>query len=269
MTSPSLTLTVWAGAWLAGHAAPDDAIDALHAWAPMHILHADDGAAARSAALPESTVVDGAATLLTTVRHLDSAGGTGLRLVLPAPGDARDLPAGTAFADAAMTAGQGVLVGAPGAPGLGLVPVVEAPDVLRWTVFAVDPIPEPGPVPGLGEAEFTIREAVRDAATALTGIPTVGSNGNGGDPRTRIAAAAAELARHRYPVSLPVRAARILESADQVEAILTVADHGDAQRAASAAGTTRREETLRALASAVRAARTGAVAAALHAHRPS
>ncbi len=266
VTSPSLTLTLWAGAWLGGHASPDDVIDALHTWAPTHVLCAADDDVARSAGLPERGVVDGAATLLTTVRTVDTVRAAGLRLVLAAPGDARGLPAGTAFAAAAMDARQGILVGVPGAPGAGLVPVVEGPDVLRWTVFTVDPIPDPGAVPSLGEAEFAIREAVRDAAATLTGIPTVGSGTDIGDPRSRIASAAAELARHRYPSSLPVRAARVLDSADQVEAILTVAAGGGAERAGSASGTSGREEALRALSSALRVARSGAVAAALHGH---
>lgn len=267
MTSPSLTLTVWAGAWLAGRVAPDDVVDALHAWAPVHLLGAADEAAARVTGLSDRAVADGAAALLTVVRRGESSGGPGLCLVLPAPGDVRGLPAGTPFAAAATTARQGVVVGAPGAPGLGLVPAVEGPEVLHWRVFTMDPVPAPAAAAGLGEAEFAMREAVREAAAILTGIPTVGSPDASGDPRTRIAAAAAELARHRYPPSLPARAARILESADRVEAILTVAAGGGAQRAASAAGTSGREDALRALTAAVRAARTGAVAAALHAQR--
>ncbi|MEE2033013.1 hypothetical protein Q8814_12970, partial [Rhodococcus sp. CC-R104] len=155
MTSPSLTLTVWAGSWLSGHASPDDVIDALHGWAPMHLVSASDPVVAGRTGLPDAGVTDGAAVVLATVRRADPSGAASLRLVLPAPGDVRGLPAGTPFAAAALAAGEGVLVGAPGTTGIGLVPVVEGPDVLRWAVFGVDEIPADDGVPGLGAVEYS------------------------------------------------------------------------------------------------------------------
>ncbi|MEU5843934.1 hypothetical protein [Rhodococcus sp. NPDC047139] len=265
MSSPSLTLTVWAGSWLSGHASPDDVIDALHEWAPLHLVGAHDAAAASAADVPEHRVVDGAARLLALVRRIDTTAGAGLQLVLPAPGDVRALPAGTAFAAAALAAGEGVVVGAPGNPGLGLVPTIEGPDVLRWSVFALSTVPENPVDGGLGAAEFAIREAVRDAASALNGIPTVGTDGRRADPRAEIAEEVAALARHRCPASLPPRAIRILDTADQVAAILTVASRGTGMRAGSASGAAGREVALQPLWAAVREARVGAVAAALRA----
>lgn len=267
VSSPSLTLTLWAGVWLSGDAAPDEVIDALNAWAPLHLVFADDDAAASAAGLPGSGAggATGAAALLTAVRRADPVDTAGIRLVLPAPGDVSGLPAGTAFATAALAAGEGVLVGAPGAPGIGLVPTVEGPDVLRWTVFAVPTLPDAPDRPGLGEAEFTMREAVRDAAATLTGIPTVGTDGRRSDPRAEIAEAIAQHARHRYPESLPVRAVRILDSADQVSAILDVAARGAGLQAGSMSAATSREAALRPLLTTVRQARLGAVAAALEA----
>lgn len=269
VSSASLSLTLWAGVWLSGDAAPDEVIDALHAWAPLHLVFAHDDAAASAAGLPGTGPATGAAALLTAVRRADPADTAGLRLVLPAPGDVGGLPAGTAFAAAALAAGEGVLAGAPGTPGIGLVPAVEGPDVLRWTVFAVPALPDAPAHPGLGEAEFAMREAVRDAAATLTGIPTVGTDGRRTDPRAEIAEAIAEQARHRYPESLPDRAVRILDSADQVSAILTVAARGAGLQAGSVSAATGREEALRPLLAAVRAARLGAVAAALDAGRRS
>ncbi|UTT50471.1 hypothetical protein [Rhodococcus gordoniae] len=265
MSSPSLTLTVWAGSWLSGHTSPDDVIDALHEWAPMHLVGAHDAAAASAAGLPDRGVADGAALLLTLIRRVDTAAGAGLRLVLPAPGAVHALPAGTAFASAALTAGEGVVVGAPGTPGLGLVPVIEGPDVLRWNVFTLPAVLEIALDGGLGAAEYAMREAVRDAASALSGIPTVGTDGRRTDPRAEIAEEVAELARHRYPPSLPARAVRILDTADQVAAILTVAGRGGGLRAGSVSGTAGREGALQPLWAAVREARVGAVAAALRA----
>ncbi len=265
VSSPSLTLTVWAGSWLSGHASPDDVIDALHEWAPMHLVGAQDAATASATGLPERGTVDGAALLLTLVRRIDTTAGAGLHLVLPAAGDVRALPAGTAFASAALAAGEAVVLGVPGTPGFGLVPTVEGPDVLRWTVFALASVPEPVVDGGLGAAEFAIREAVREAASALNGIPTVGTDGRRADPRAEIAEEVAALARHRYPASLPPRAVRILDSADQVAAILTVASRGAGMRAGSASGAAGREGALQPLWAAVREARLGAVAAALRA----
>ncbi|MBM7461010.1 hypothetical protein ACIBED_03050 [Rhodococcus coprophilus] len=265
MSSPSQSLTLWAGAWLSGRAAPDDVIDALHEWAPMHLVAAGEPDAKHRAGLTGQDPEDGAAGLLTVIRRADPVGSAGIRLLLPSPGDVRGLPIGLPFSAAATTAGEGVLVGVPGTPGLGLVPTVEGPDVLRWNVFAVPQVPEPTDLPGLGEAEFTMREAVRDAATTLAGIHTVGDDGRGTDPRAEIATELAQIARHRYPDTIPQRAVRILDSADQVEAILTVAGRGGGLRAASATATAAREDALRPLWTAVRNARVGAINAALHA----
>ncbi|TCN57945.1 hypothetical protein EV641_10140 [Rhodococcus sp. SMB37] len=263
MSSPSLTVAVWTGSWLSGHAAADDVIDALLEWAPMHLVAAHDEDAAAPAGLRGTRPVDGAAGLLTAIRRADPAGSAGIRLVLPAAGDVHGLPVGTEFAAAALAAGEGVLVGAPGTQGLGLVPTVEGPDVLHWKVFALPMLPEPPTPPGLGEAEFTMKEAVRDAAATLTRIQTVDTNGRHADPRAAIAEQVAEYARHRYPEVLPPRAVRILESADQVAAILTVASAGKGRQAGSASAAAAREDALRPLWSAVRLARIGAVAATL------
>lgn len=79
---------MWAGSWLAGHAAPDDVIDALHAWAPMHLVVSRDEPAADFSAVPEHSPVDGAAVLLSALRRADPAGVDGIRLVLPEIGRA-------------------------------------------------------------------------------------------------------------------------------------------------------------------------------------
>lgn len=262
VTSPSLSLTLWAGAWLAGDAAPDEVIDALHAWAPLHLVFPHDAASAAVAGL-SVTEAAGAASLLSVIRRADPVDAAGIRLVLPAPGDVAGLPVGGAFGTAALTAGEGVVVGVPGTPGIGLVPSGEGPDVLRWTVFAMPSLPDAPPYAGFGEAEFTMREAVRSAAATLTGIPTVDTDGRRVDPRARIADVIAEQARHRYPEHLPNRAVRILESADQVSAILAVAAGGTGLQAGSVSAAAGREDALRPLSTAVRAARCTAVAAAL------
>ncbi|WP_305095009.1 hypothetical protein [Prescottella sp. R16] len=263
MSSPSATLTLWAGSWLAGGSAPDDVIDALHAWAPMHLVGASDAATALAADLVWPGVQDGGAPiLLRLLRHAAEAPGTELRLVLPAAGDVRGLPAATGFARAALDAGEGVLVGAPGDGGIGLVPVVEGPDVLRWTVFPIATVPATGgEYAGLGEAEYAMREAIRDAADALLQISSVHTGRPGTDPRRRIAEAIDDRAHHRYPETLPARALRILDSADQVAAILAVAEEDSPTEAPSASSAAAREALLRPLWTAVRTARVAAVTA--------
>ena len=95
--------------------------------------------------------------------------------------------------------------------------------------------------------------------------PAHRDDGRSTDPRAEIAAEIAEYARHRYPDSIPQRAVRILDSADQVAAILTVAGRGGGLRAGSATTLDARESALRPLWTAVRHARVGAVDAALRA----
>ena len=132
MSSPSATLTVWAASWLAGDAAPDDVIDALAAWAPMHLIGAADAETAVRHDLEwPGVTASGVSTLLRIARSEAAE----VRLVLPTAGDVRGLPTGTEFARAAIATGEGIQIGSVGKPGVGLVPSKEGPDVLRWTVF--------------------------------------------------------------------------------------------------------------------------------------
>ncbi|QBJ98414.1 hypothetical protein ERC79_22625 [Rhodococcus sp. ABRD24] len=262
MSSSSATLTVWASSWLAGASAPDDVIDALHQWAPMHIVGASDQRTAILTDLEWPGVQDGGGPILLRIlRQATETVGAGLRLVLPAPGDVRGLPAGTGFARAALETGEGIVVGEPGRSGLGIVPVVEGPDVLRWTVFPIATVPTAGDYTGLGEAEYAMREAVRDAADALLRISSVHTGSSDGNPRRRIAEALDDRAHHSYPKSTPPRALRILDSADQVAAILSVAEDDSPTQAPSAATAAARENLLRPLWAAVRSARVAAVSA--------
>ncbi|SDD34508.1 hypothetical protein [Rhodococcus tukisamuensis] len=268
MSCPSTTLAVWAASWLAGSSSPDDVIDAVQAWAPMHLVGAADAEVSVQWDLPWPDPEDaGPVLLLRAVRQVSERDReASIALVLPAPGDVRGLPPGTAFAGAAVQAGEGVLVGAHGRAGIGIVPSVEGPDVLRWTVFPVPAIPVPAEQIGLGEAEYELRQAVREAADALASMRGGFAPGED-DPRARIARLLAEYAHHGYPGAIPDRALRIFDTADQVAAILTVA--GDAGgRAQSAAGAAAREDTLRPLWSAVRAARLGAAGASMRAVLP-
>ncbi|MFC4373730.1 hypothetical protein ACFO5K_06410 [Nocardia halotolerans] len=269
MCSPSATLTVWAGSWLAGTSAPDDVLEALHAWAPSHTIAAGDPVTGGRTDLPWTARGDagsGVMPLLKVIREAMAAPGAQLRLVLPAPGDVRGLPVGTAFAAEAIDAEEGILLGSPGAAGTGLIPQWEDEHTLQWTVYSVDIPDVAGPDLSLGAAEYTMREAVRDAADALMQLHTTSIGATEADPREQIEDQLAAYSRHAYPDSIPLRAKRILDTADHVAAILTVAEHEPASAPTSATATGAHESLLRPLWNTIRQARLVAVHAAA---RPS
>ena len=72
----------------------------------------------------------------------------------------------------------------------------------------------------------------------------------------------AAYSRHAYPDSIPLRAKRILDTADHVAAILTVAQHQPASSPTSASAADAHESLLRPLWSTLRGARLTAVNAA-------
>jgi len=247
----SATLTVWASAWLAGVAAPDDLLDALSAWAPVQRVHAADRVAAGAAGLPDPDgTAAGPATLLASVRRASPAD---LRLVLPAAGDVRGLPPGTRFAAAALAAGEGVLV--PTA-GLGLVPGYQGQEYLRWTVFSVPAEVPPADHVGLGEAERELRAAVRSSARALAELEVAREDAH---VRARIAATLRAKPQADWPAGTPPRALRVLDQAEHIAAILSAAVEDAPGGARSASAAAAREDLLRPLATAVRTAQRAAV----------
>ncbi len=69
MWCPSVSLSMWANAWLAGKAAPDDVLDALSLWAPTQSVSAYDAVAAGHTGLPWPDVDNvGTVALLQTLR---------------------------------------------------------------------------------------------------------------------------------------------------------------------------------------------------------
>ncbi|MBH0774807.1 hypothetical protein [Nocardia bovistercoris] len=271
MCSPSATLTVWAGSWLAGNSAPDDVLEALQAWAPRHTIAAGDPATGARSDLPwtsrETAAGSGMMALLKVIREAMAHSEATLRLVLPVPGDVRGLPVGTVFAADAVETGEGLLIGVPGADGTGLIPLWTDDDTVQWTLYSV-PVPsDPGPDMALGEAEYTMREAVRDAADALMQLHTTGVGAVDSDPRELIEAQLADYSRHDYPDSIPLRARRILDTADHVAAILTVAQREPASSPTSASAIGAQETLLRPLWDAIRAARLVAVHASARGSR--
>lgn len=143
MCCPSVSLSMWANAWLAGKAAPDDVLDALSLWAPMQSVTAYDAVAADNTGLPWPDVHDaGTVSLLQILRTavgptaVSTPGVSGLsrgaiNVVLPVPGDVRGLCAGTQFERDALAAGEAMIVANPDNPGgaVGLVPEPRYDDV--------------------------------------------------------------------------------------------------------------------------------------------
>jgi hypothetical protein len=300
MWCPSVSLSVWANAWLAGKAAPDDVLDALSLWAPKQSVTAYDAVAAGHTGLPWPDVHDaGTVSLLQTLRAavgrttlpgVAAARGT-INVVLPVPGDVRGLAPGTQFERDALAAGEAVIVTHPDDPAaaVGLVPEFSYADLedagddpgspelcaLAWTVYSLPGTPlfdnhE------LGDAEYALRSAVRSAADALGAIG-LGSSSDIDDPRGLVEQLLESTRQHRIPDHAPTRALRVLENAAHVDAIITVS--AGLSRADSTAPVTAGVEplgtqsaseariagdALRPLNAVVRSARMAAVNAILH-----
>jgi hypothetical protein len=253
---PSATFTVWTSAWLAGAAAPDDVLDALAPWADAHDVQAADADTARVTALPTpGEPVSSVTFLLAALRRSAPRGPA--RLVLPVPGDARGLPGPGPFSQQAMSAGEGVLFAEAG---LGIVPTPVAEGVLRWTVY---PVADPGPPPefvALNQAERELRDQVRQSASVLTSL---GVARHRPGVREEIAAALRARPTSLWPAGMPGQPLRVLQHADEVEAILAAASVDEPGGALSASAATARREALRPIETAVRVARRAAVAEAV------
>ena len=276
MWCPSVSLSVWANAWLAGAAAPDDVLDALSQWAPRHSVTAYDSVAAGRTGLPWPDLNDaGAVSILQTVRK---AAGSALSepaigVSLPVPGDVRGLPAGTQFQRDAVTAGEAVIVGRDPSNAVGLVPEFEFDELeevsdlepvmtgLSWTVYSVPAQARTEHVE-LGEAEYALRSAVRSAADALGAIRAAGTDV--ADPRGLVEQVLEGTRGHRIPDHAPARAVRVLENAAHIDAIITVSSGLIPIGLQTSSEVQIASDALRPLTGVVRSARMAAVSAILH-----
>jgi hypothetical protein len=281
MWCPSVSLTLWANAWLAGVAAPDDVLDALSQWAPRHSVTAYDSVAAGRTGLPWPDLTDsGAVSLLQTMRTAVGPARTApaIGVALPVPGDVRGLPAGTQFQRDAVAAGEAIVVFGGPSDAIGLVPDFDYPDRgdadddaeidvepsgVSWTVYS---IPEPASAEhlDLGEAEYELRSAVRTAADALGALQAGTAGFDVADPRSLVEQVVESERRHRIPDHAPSRALRVLENAAHVDAIITVSSGLIPSGLNSSADVQIASDALRPLAGVVRSARMAAVDAVLH-----
>ena len=161
-----------------------------------------------------------------------------INVVLPVPGDVRGLAAGTQFERDALAAGEAVIITNPDDPGaaVGLVPEFSYSDLEEAAAEEADP-PELSALswivyslPGapafdhheLGDAEYTLRSAVRSAADALGAIGLGSAASDIDDPRGLVEQLLESARQHRIPDHAPSRALRVLENAAHVDAIIAV-----------------------------------------------
>jgi hypothetical protein len=247
---PSATFAVWSSAWLNGAAASDDVLDALQAWGEAHDVVAADASAAEAFDLP--LAFNRPATPAQLLVALRAQGASSLGLVLPAPGDVRGLGGGGEFTDSALRAGEATVLSEIG---YGLVPQPISEGLMRWTVFALR-TPTPLAYVGLADAEHGMTDAIRDSAGALQAL-NVASDRPG--VRAELSARLRSVPRVQWPKGTPGRTLRVLQRAEEVAAILAIAQIDEPGGALSASAANQRADALRPLSDAVRQARAAAV----------
>lgn len=285
MWCPSVSLSVWANAWLAGVAAPDDVLDALSLWAPRHSVTAYDSVAAGRTGLPWPDLTDaGAVSLLQTLRTAAGppTGEPRMAVALPIPGDVRGLPAGTQFTLDAVSAGEAITVWHQGSTAVGLVPEFAydetdpdydhtddestdhypEPIALAWTVYSLPSVPM-REQSDLGHEEYELRAAVRSAADALGTLRAGMTSADVADPRGLVEQILESARLHRAPDHAPERALRVLENAAHVDAIITVSSGLMPIGLQSSSEMQIANDALRPLVGVVRSARLAAVSAIL------
>ena len=237
-------LAAWGNALLAGEVSPDEAAVRITAEDARHrvaALPGPDGATAESAAVG----------LTLALGRLRMLGASGLRLALPASGHPLGLSGPPEFNARALEAGEAVV--ASGA-GLGLVPQVHEAgpggtnrlDVHAEVVWHCLPVREapPADVPSLSEAERELAEALREATEVLTRLDVAGSG-----PVAEAAVAAyrarAERGREVLAPGYPPRAVRVLELAQRVGMLISLAYENGHGSAVSASEMAARGEVLR------------------------
>ncbi|MFE7447521.1 hypothetical protein ACFU7X_44485 [Streptomyces chartreusis] len=227
-------LAAWGNALLAGLVSPDDAV---------HEIVGDD-AVHRVEGLPGESAPVGLTLGLGRLRTL---GVSGLRVALPAPGHPLGLSGPPEFNTRAMDAEEAVIC--HGAA-FGLVPeVYEAgPDgdvhvEVVWWVLPVREAP-PADVPTLGEAERELAEGLREATEVLARLDVAGS-GPVAEAAIDAYRARAERGREVLAPGYPPRAVRVLELAQRVGLLVSLARENGHGGAVSSAEMGARTEALR------------------------
>jgi hypothetical protein len=214
---------------------PDDAV---HAIVGEDAVHRVEG-------LPGETAPVGLTLALGRLRAL---GVTGYRVALPAAGHPLGLSGPPAFNARALDAEEAVV--ATGAA-YGLVPEVyeagPAGDVhveVVWHCLPVRDAP-PADVPSLGEAERELAEALRDATETLTRLDVAASGPVAEAALDAYRARALRGAAQTLAPGYPPRAVRVLELAQRIGLLISVAYENGHGGAVSASEMAARGEALR------------------------
>ena len=227
-------LAAWGNALLAGLVSPDETVIAVVGEDAVH----------RVEGLPGESAPVG---LTLALGRLRAVGVTGLRVALPVPGHPLGLSGPPEFNARAIDAGEAVIC--HGAP-WGLVPEVSEAgpegDVhveVMWHCMAVREAP-PGDVPSVGEAERELAEALREATAVLSRLDVAGS---GPVAEAAIDAYRARAGRRREVLApgYPGRAVRVLEMAQRVGLLVSLALENGPGGAVSSAEMGARAEALR------------------------
>jgi hypothetical protein len=196
-------LAAWGTAVLAGEVSPDVAADVVSG--PTDATH-------RVVGLPGE---QDAVTLPYALARLRSLGVTGLRLVLPRPGDAAGLPGPAAFNETAVECGEAVV--SVGSAHLGLLPAGRS----LWQAHRVED--DPRTPLQLRDADRDLTRATRGAAAVLARLDVARW-----DPDA--AALLGERARSHaalLPGSAPAEAHQVLDRALRLAAVLELARRSD------------------------------------------
>ncbi|MEU6941087.1 hypothetical protein ABZ943_30975 [Streptomyces rubiginosohelvolus] len=229
-------LAAWGNALLAGLVSPDEAALAIVGEDAVHRVEGLPGEA-------------GPVGLTLALGRLRGLGATGFRVALPVPGHPLGLSGPPDFNARALEAEEAVV--AYGVP-YGLVPEVSEAgpegDLHVEVVWRVLPVREapPADVPSLSEAERELAEALRDATAVLSRLDVAGSG--------PVAEAAVDAYRARVErgggrevlaPGYPPRAVRVLEMAQRVGLLVSVAYENGHGGAVSSSEIAARGEALR------------------------
>jgi hypothetical protein len=194
-------LAAWGGAALAGAVSLDEAADRVAG---------PDDAPHRVFGMPGET---SGVNIAYALGRLRAGGVTGLRLVLPRPGDATGLPGPPAFNERAMARGAAVVT-VGGADPLAVLDETRA----AWTVHAVD-VDLRTPL-GLRDAERELTRVTREATELLVRLDVA-----------RWEPAAAQVLAHQsqrtavpaLPLSFPANAHHVLTMSQRIAVIVQAA----------------------------------------------
>jgi hypothetical protein len=246
---PCVRLAPWVRAWRAGLVPYDDVAEAL-----------DDASEHTVSGLPGSWQEVSLREALASFSRVDPGS---VRLVLPAPGDPRGLPGPGVFTDAALLAGEGLVVGE-----VGLVPEPQeyrsgSGDTWQAVTWHVHPLPERRAAVELilpAEAEQELTVALTEATSTLASLDVARW-------RPELAPALTALRRGAGTADLPTgydqRSRRLYARAGVLDRVLALASHDAPGAAVNAFEARQRSEALRPLATACRRALVAACNAPL------